>query len=147
MGLPRLWAIPDSAGPLNAELARRGIPAIGTETTGRAGCREVDVLSYESGLWNLLAYLQIVRDHPVPARDFQPAKTSVEVTASVASFVQVTVQLGQRVHREQQLATVIDVFGSVIAKVCSPVDGEIWAALESPVVDAGDLLFMVAFDS
>jgi hypothetical protein len=34
-GLARFWRIPDSPGPFNAETARRGIPTIGTEITGR----------------------------------------------------------------------------------------------------------------
>ena len=59
-GLPNLWCIPDSPGPLNAESSRLGIPTIGTETTGRAGCDPEDTAAYLAGLRNLLAFLGIL---------------------------------------------------------------------------------------
>src|SRR5579875_2508503 len=42
-GIDRLWIIPDTPGPLNAETARAGIPTIGTEVTGQGGCLAEDV--------------------------------------------------------------------------------------------------------
>ncbi|MGH2616623.1 MAG: succinylglutamate desuccinylase/aspartoacylase family protein, partial [Thermomicrobiales bacterium] len=67
-GIPRLWRIPDSPGPFNAETARRGIPTIGTETTGRAGCDPADVAAYVAGLRNLMAYLRLRDDAPSAPR-------------------------------------------------------------------------------
>ena len=42
------------------------------------------------------------------------------------------------------IGTIIDPFGDPIAEVRAPFAGEIWAAVESPVVETGDLLFMIA---
>lgn len=144
MGLPLLWAIPDSQGPFNAETARRGIPTIGTETTGRAGCRPEDVDRYEQGLWNLLRYLQIVTTGPAPARDSSAARTTVDIAAPAAGFVHAPAVLGQRVAADEAIGMIIDPFGNSVTEVRAPFAGEIWAAIESPVAEAGDLLFMIA---
>ena len=57
---------------------RRGIPTLGTEITGRAGCDPEDVAVYERGLRNLIAYLGIVPGWP-PRTDQQ--RTTVEIVA------------------------------------------------------------------
>lgn len=144
MGLPLLWAIPDSQGPFNAETTRRGIPTIGTETTGRAGCRPDDVALYEQGLWNLLRFMEITRHGPMPMRDERPALPTIDVYSPAAGFVHHPGGLGQSATSGQVIGTIIDPFGDVITEVRSPVSGEIWAAIASPVVEAGDLLFMIA---
>lgn len=146
MGLPLLWAIPDSKGPLNAETARRGIPTIGTETTGRAGCREADVQAYTSGLWNLLAYLDIVQDRPRPVRESLPARATVDVLAPLSGFARVMKRIGDRVTEADLLASIINEFGEIVGDVRSAESGQIWAALESPLVKSGDLMFMIALE-
>ena len=44
----------------------------------------------------------------------------------------------------QRLGVVIDPFGSVLAEVISPISGSVWAIRETPHVDTGDLIFMLA---
>src|SRR5215213_5563492 len=80
-GLARLWRIPDSPGTFNAETARRGIPTIGTEITGRAGCYPADVAAYVAGLRNLLTYLSIHQhDHAsAPVRWDGPARPTLDL--------------------------------------------------------------------
>jgi predicted deacylase len=144
MGLPLLWEIPDSPGPLNAETARRGIPTIGTETTGRAGCHSDDVASYRQGLRNLLSYLGICPSWELPARDVRPARRTIDLHAPATGFLRVETALLAEVHAGQRLGVVLDPFGSVLAEVTSPIAGSVWAARETPHVDAGDLIFMLA---
>ena len=79
-GIDQIWRIPDSPGPFNAETARRGIPTLGTEITGRAGCDPEDVGVYERGLRNLLAYLDIVPAWPSPSRIDRPERTTIEIS-------------------------------------------------------------------
>jgi predicted deacylase len=144
MGLPLLWEIPDSPGPLNAETSRRGFPTIGTETTGRAGCRRDDVASYRQGLRNLLSYLGICPSWDRPSRDDRPARCTIDLYAPATGFLQVDTELLADVHAEQRLGVVIDSFGTVLAEVTSPITGSVWAARETPYVDTGDLIFMLA---
>jgi len=145
-GLPLLWAIPDSVGPFNAETARRGIPTVGTETTGRAGCRERDVSAYERGLWNLLAYLEILPERSKPVRESQPVRTTVDVFSPDRGFARIHKHLGDRVDRRDVLATIVDPFGNEVAEVESPVSGTVWAAVETPLVNSNDLMFMLALE-
>lgn len=144
MGLPLLWEIPDSPGPLNAETSRLGIPTIGTETTGRAGCRPEDVASYRQGLRNILAWLGICPGWPQPRRDDRKARGTRNLLAPAGGFLRVEAPLHTEVRAGQRIAVVIDPFGSELAEVTSPFDGSVWAACESPVVDSGDLIFMIA---
>ena len=144
MGLPLLWEIPDAPGPLNAETARRGIPTIGTETTGCAGCRAEDVASYRQGLRNLLSYLDICPAWDRPSRDDRPARQTIDLHAAATGFLRVETTLHTEVHEGQRLGIVIDPFGVPLAEVVSPISGTVWAARETPYVDAGDLIFMLA---
>jgi predicted deacylase len=144
MGLPLLWEIPDSPGPLNAETARRGIPTIGTETTGRAGCRGDDVAAYRQGLRNLLSYLGICPRWEMPVRDERPARRTLDVHAPASGFLRVETTLLAEVQAGRRLGVVIDPFGAPLAEVVSPISGSVWAARETPHVDAGDLIFMLA---
>ena len=144
MGLPLLWEIPDSPGPLNAETARIGIPTIGTETTGRAGCRAEDVAHYRQGLRNLLAWLGICPAWELPLRDDRNSKSTVDLLAPATGFLQVEAGLLASVSAGDRIGVIVDPFGTRIAEVHSPISGAIWAARETPMVDAGDLMFMIA---
>ncbi|MCA9861026.1 MAG: succinylglutamate desuccinylase/aspartoacylase family protein, partial [Thermomicrobiales bacterium] len=143
MGLPLLWEIPDAPGPLNAETARRGIPTIGAETTGRAGCRAEDVARYRQGLRNLLAWMGICPGWPMPVRDDRKAQTTVDLLAPTTGFLRVETELLAPVAEGERIGIVLDPFGNPLAEVHSPVGGAIWAVRETPYVDAGDLIFMI----
>jgi N2-acetyl-L-2,4-diaminobutanoate deacetylase len=144
LGLPLLWEIPDSPGPLNAETSRIGIPTVGTETTGRAGCRTKDVALYRQGLRNLLAYLGICPDWKRPIRDDRNARSTVDVLAPAGGFLRLESRLHAEVSAGERIGVVIDPFGTSIAEVTSPVTGTVWAVRETPHVDAGDLMLMIA---
>jgi len=143
-GVPRLWRIADGPGPLNAETARRGIPTLGTETTGRAGCNPADVAVYAQGLRNLLAYLGICPDLPRSPRLEAPARTSIDVLAPATGFLRTTRRLDDEVAAGELLGTIIDVFGDVIAEVAAPVGGAIWAMRSMPPVRVGELVATIA---
>lgn len=144
MGLPFLWEIPDAPGPLNAETSRIGIPTIGTETTGRAGCRREDVALYRQGLRNLLAYLEICPEWERPVRDARKARATVDLLAPATGFLRVEARLMAEVSVGERIGVVIDPFGTPLAEVTSPVEGTVWAARETPHVDTGDLIFVIA---
>src|SRR5262249_53370617 len=126
-GVTRLWRIPDGPGPFNAETARRGIPTLGTETTGRAGCDQADVADYAHGLRNLLAFLGICPDLPAPSRFAGVPRPSVDVPAPATGFLRVTRRLDDEVASGEVVGTIVDVFGDSISEVTAPVAGTIWA--------------------
>jgi predicted deacylase len=143
-GLPRLWRIPDSPGPFNAEASRLGIPTIGTETTGRAGCDPNDVAQYAAGLRNLLSYLHITPSATLVERNNRPAAATRNVSSPATGFLNGEVRLHDRVKRGDLLGTVVSVFGEPIAEVHAPISGEIWAQRTMPPVRTGELAFMIA---
>lgn len=143
-GLPNLWRIPDGVGPFNAETARRGIPTLGTETTGRSGCVAADVDRFVIGLHGLLSYLGMTNQWPHPERLAARARTTLDVTAPATGFLRGARTLGERVHQGEALGQIIDLFGDPICAVTSPCDGELWAARSMPPVRTGELLYSIA---
>lgn len=142
-GLSRLWSIPDGAGPFNAETARRGIPTVGTETTGRAGCRRDDVASFSRGLHNLLAHLGIVPAAPPPRSEARFHRTT-DVHAPAAGFFRAAFELDGRVEAGAPLGEIVGLFGEPVAAVAAPVAGAVWARRTMPAVRVGELLAMIA---
>jgi predicted deacylase len=145
-GSGNLWCIPDGAGPLNAETSRLGIPTIGTETTGRAGCRKEDVDAYIRGIHRLLAFLRIVPG-PVPSRQAGPFRKTVNVNAASSGFLRCHVELHQRVSAGEELGHLVDPFGTILQEIVAPVTGEIWAARSMPPVRTGELMYMIASET
>jgi predicted deacylase len=143
-GLPRLWRIPDSPGPFNAETARRGIPSIGTETTGRAGCDPADVAAYVAGLRNLLTYLGICEDLPSAPRFDGPPRPTVDVIAPAGGFFRTAVRLHDPVADGAHLGDIVDLDGDPVAEVMAPMAGDIWACRATPAVHPGELIGMIA---
>jgi predicted deacylase len=143
-GIPRLWRIPDGPGPFNAETARRGIPTLGTETTGRAGCDPADVADYARGLGNLLAYLGICPDLPMPSRLEDAPRSSVDVLAPATGFLRVVHRFDDEVVAGELLGTIVDVFGEAVSEVRAPGAGMIWAMRSMPPVRVGELVAMIA---
>jgi predicted deacylase len=143
-GLARLWLIPDSPGPFNAETARRGIPTLGTETTGRAGCDPADVATYTTGLHNLLACKRIVPTLSSPPRYDGPLRQTIDLLAPAGGFFRTSMRLDDEVMVGTHLGEIIDVAGEPIIQITAPVDGAIWAWRSTPAVHPGDLLGMIA---
>jgi predicted deacylase len=142
-GLPNLWCIPDSPGPLNAESSRLGIPTIGTETTGRAGCEPEDVAAYLAGLRNILDFLGILSGGR-RSRDSRPARNTVNVVAPTTGFLRVSKRLHDEVTAGEELGTIVTLFGDPVATIASPVSGTVWAARSMPPVRVGELIVMIA---
>jgi predicted deacylase len=143
-GLSRLWLIPDSPGPFNAETSRRGIPTLGTETTGRAGCDPTDVVTYVAGLHNLLAFKRIVPAAALPSRFDGPLRQTIDLIAPAGGFFRTTMRLDDEVFAGALLGEIIDVAGEPIAQIIAPADGVIWAWRTTPAIHPGDLLGMIA---
>jgi predicted deacylase len=142
-GLPNLWCIPDSPGPLNAESSRLGIPTIGTETTGRAGCDPEDVAGYLAGLRNILDFLGILPGGQ-RARDSRPARNTINVVAPTTGFLRASKRLHDDVTVGEELGTIVTPFGDPVATIRSPVSGTVWASRAMPPVRVGELMFMIA---
>lgn len=143
-GFSRLWRIPDSAGPFNAETARRGITTLGTETTGRAGCNPADVAGLVRGLANLLAYMDIQRDTDKPERYNEPARSTIDVLSPATGFLRSERTIDDEIAAGERLASVIDVFGDIVGVINAPRAGTIWAARSMPAIRTGEVAYVIA---
>jgi predicted deacylase len=143
-GVSRLWRIPDSPGPFNAETARRGIPTIGTETTGRAGCDPADVATYAAGVRNLMTYLRILQGDPSPARHDGPPRPTVDILAPAGGFFRPALRLNDTVSEGAPLGDIVDLVGDHVADVVSSATGEVWALRATPAVRPGEMIAMIA---
>ena len=145
-GIPDLWLIPDSSGPFNAETSRRGIPTIGTETLGRAGCDADGVAAFATGLRRMLRLYGVLTDaapHPQVETDFRP---TFDLKAPCSGIIQDPARLYQNVSAGDLLCTIVDVFGAVVEEIVAPASGTVWAARSTPAVHAGELLFTIALN-
>jgi predicted deacylase len=145
-GLPILWRIPESPGPFNAETSRRGVPTIGTETTGRAGYDAVGVAAFADGLRNVLIHRGIIPG-TTPARYDGPARPTIDMVAPVGGFFRPAVALYDEVTSGAPLGQIVDLYGDPIEVVKAPVAGTIWACRATPAVRPGELLAMIALPS
>ena len=143
-GIPDLWLIPDSSGPFNAETSRRGIPTIGTETLGRAGCDPGGVAAFAAGLRNMLHLYEMLADADPPARNDAGFRPTINLNAPCSGIMQDTVELYQTVNPGDRLCTIVDTFGQIIDEIVTPCAGDIWAARSTPAVRIGELLFSIA---
>lgn len=143
-GITDLWLIPDSSGPLNATTSRMGIPTIGTETVGRAGCDPAGAASFTRGLRNVLALYGILANAPHPPEHPGAFRPTTNLSATCSGLIEDAAQLYQQVEHGQSLGTVVDVFGNELDHIIAPNAGTIWAARTNPAVRTGELLFMVA---
>ena len=143
-GIERLWRIPDSQGPFNAETARRGHVTLGTETTGRAGCEPEDVAAYAALLRNVLAYLGITPEASAPARCDAPVRPTVEVVSPAVGFFEAARRLQDEIEAGDSIGTIVDLFGDPVAEISAPIAGSIWAMRAMPPVRIGELICSIA---
>lgn len=134
--IPLLWRIPDSAGPFNAETARRGIPTLGTETTGCAGFDPAGFQVFVEGLQNTLEFLGITSGR-FPARFTGPARSTLDVVAREGGFFLSAVAMHDEVRAGDLLGTTTDIQGTIVDEVTTPVSGTVWACRATPAVRPG----------
>jgi predicted deacylase len=143
-GIDRLWRIPASPGPFNAETALRGYVTLGTETTGRAGCQPEDVAAYATLLRNLLTYLGITPNGPPPPRFAGPARPTTDIVSPATGFFNATKRLSDDVTAGEPLGTIVDLFGDPVAEIAVPISGTVWAMRATPPVRVGELIASIA---
>lgn len=134
-----IWRFGNQQGMFNAEVSRAGIPTIGTETTGQAGCRQEDVTVFAEGLWNLLRFKGIVPGAP-PARDGGPVLTGVTLTAGATGFLRTTQRLGDYVEAGQVVGEIITALGERLEECRAPVSGRIFMQRTTPAIRAGEVV-------
>ena len=133
-----LWLVDDGVGMFNAETSRLGIPTVGTETTGQAGCRPADVAIFVAGLRNLLRFKAMLPGGPPPRDDAAPCR-GVSITATETGFLRLAHHLRDVVQAGDMLGEIIDLFGDRVQELRAPQGGTIWMQRTCPATRAGEV--------
>ncbi len=148
-GASVLWGHPSVAPGRTVSFASSlGIPWIYTEARGAGRIHPEDLDMMKRGIRNLLRHLHIL-DEPfetvaVRARLFGDGNTDLGLSATQDGFLMTTVRILDRVADGQRLGRLVDVTGEVLEEYRAPVGGVVGMIREFPVVQAGDVLFLLA---
>lgn len=137
-----IWVFGNQHGMFNAEVARAGIPSVGTETTGQAGCRPHDVDTFENGLLNLLRYKKMLGD-TVPPRDDSEAPAGTIMTARATGFMRLERELGDEVVTGELIGEIITIFGDKLEDLTAPSSGRIWMRRTVPAIQTGETVCII----
>lgn len=137
-----LWLVDDGVGMFNAETSRRGIPTVGTETTGQAGCRPEDVAIFTEGLWNLLRFKEMLPGG-LPPRDGAVPCRGVSLVASESGFLRFARRPGESVRVGDRVGAIINTFGDTLEELHAPHDGTIWMQRTCPATRAGEVACII----
>lgn len=145
-GLPYLHGSVPFANVFRLEAAKRDIPAILVEIGG-GGWLNPDLLAVvEGSLLNVARHIGLVEGAPdllahyqvtksAPAGDFQLAPTG--------GFMLTCVRLGDQVAEGQLVATLVDVFGSDLARIQAAAGGVVMGLRTIPVTRAGEWVYAI----
>lgn len=137
-----LWMFENQSGMFNAEISRRGIPTLGTETTGQSGCRADDVIKYTDGLLDVLAFKGLIKNR-TPDRVDGPANRGLKVVSPATGFMRLKPELGQQVTGNQTIGEIIDIHGTKLGEIVAPATGDLWMRRTNPLVQTGDVICIV----
>jgi predicted deacylase len=147
-GLPVLWAhVSGGEGRSISECHKRGVPWLYTESPSGGWLHSDVAARYAGGVENVMRYLGILPGEAqpiVPEREIAgEGDIDESVTAPVPGFLVPRVELLEAVAEGDVLGTIEDVAGDVRAEVRAPFAGTVVLRRNTPVVDPGDLLFLV----
>lgn len=144
-GIDLLWELPPTpAGRFNTEVARLGIPTLGTETNGQGACRDEDVAQYAEGLRRMLRHLGIVEGPPPPVNPREPARIRHLYMPESGFFrPRRGLQLGDPLREGELIGIVSDPFGRVRAEVRSPAEARLVAIRTFSATWAGDIAALI----
>ncbi len=139
----------DQEGPAG-QLARvapdRGIPTVDPELGGCHGWDTASIAKGVRGVLNVLVHFGFLPGRAeIPERQwvvegFEPLRTGV------GGVVEFTVELYDRVERDQPLATLSDLFGQPRQVIRAPRPGIVWMRSLYPAVSAGEMVLTLGIE-
>ena len=138
----------DQKGP-EGQLARaapdEGVPTVDPELGGSVGLDEESVELGVRGVLNVLKYYEFLTGKVETERQTR-AGNFEQYGAPVGGFVDFSVELGERVERNQPLFDVTSVFGEVKATVTADSEGIFWRTRRLPQVASGEYVCSIGID-
>ena len=123
-----------------------GIPSIDVESGERGRTDDVYIDPILSGIFSVLRRFEMLPGEPTPTTSpfFVAERASVKSQQSGLWSPHPGVQAGDYVSKGARLGTVTDWFGEVLQEVRAPASGALLILLESPPVNKGETLAVVA---
>ena len=148
-GASVIWGHPAVASGRTVSLANDlGIPWIYTEARGGGRIHPEDLQMMKRGIRNLLSHLGILDEPlvglPVKRRLSGGGNTDCGLSATRAGFLMTDVQILDRVSAGERLGRLVNVMGELLEEYRAPVGGVVGLIREFPVVQNGDVLFLLA---
>ncbi len=147
-GVPVLLNSDVRDGSLRGCAAERGVKTLLYEAGEALRFDELCIRAGERGTINVLRHLGMLpksRSRKTALIEPVVARTSAWERATDSGFVQYHKELGDRVKKQELLATIRDPFGTVLADVRSRYEGIIIGKQNIPLAQEGEAMFHIAY--
>lgn len=133
-------------GSLREATRRRGIPVLLYEAGEALRFNEEAIRTGVNGCLGVMRSIGMLppSTHKKDRSEIFFANGSQWVRAPHSGFVNTSISLGQRVSKNEELATILDPFGETRISVTASCSGIVIGKLELPLVNQGDAMFHIA---
>ena len=135
------------AGSVETEMLKSGVPAITLELNRPEMFDRIVIFRAVDGLMRVMVDLKMLPPGSAPAltQTAFVGDTLATVRTSRGGYATLLADLGDRVEKDQVVATLADPFGRVIERLSSPQAGRISSIATDPLRDPGDTLMRILY--
>lgn len=133
------------AGTTYAAAARAGIPALLTEAGGQGVWDEENVAILQNGVRRVMAHFDMYPEFSDPGEAAEEFTGWSWLKSEEEGLFYPSVSIGEHVAEGQPVGHIADIFGRVLQKVFSPVNGEILFLVTSLAINREDPLMAIAY--
>jgi predicted deacylase len=122
-----------------------GVPLVISEVTGQGRAEKWDVETNLIGVRNVMKHIGMIEGdlEKIPEKR-RYIDSETYIYAQIGGLLRPDVNTGELIKKDQPLGIVQDIYGDVVEKIYSPLDGIVTGVRTKPVVWAGETLFLVA---
>lgn len=96
------------------------------------------------GVRRVFKYLGITADGPEPGHETRYSRTTKWARASRSGILHLAHDLGDEVHKGEEIATILDPYGKRLGRISAPLSGVIVGHTQHPLVNRGDAVVHIA---
>ena len=135
------------AGSVETEMRKSGVPAITLELNRPEMFDRIVIVRAVDGLMRVMVDLKMLPPGSAPAltQTAFVGDTLATVRTSRGGYATLLADLGDRVEKDQVVATLADPFGRVIERLSSPQAGRVSSIATDPLRDPGDTLMRILY--
>ncbi len=135
--------ISDIQGSTGEALKKYGIPCITPESGTPYPVRESDIKFHYEGIINVMKYMNMLKGEPTQKKDLPINPIREKIFSNHGGLWLQKIDSGKKVYKNQELGSVVNLFGELLQKVEAPFNGIVNSTRTSAVVNTGDVLLSV----